>query len=318
MSGVQAATSSPPEHGCPMGENISAIQTRRAARSSFSMDDGRTGTVPVSTVTVIARRRCRRIMVPHIQRPTRAKKATQRAALNSIAHKIASTPPNTGRNNELNNGAFTMGHMVASGWIAHATVEARLFDAATTCGLVQDDGQRSVLATINGIDAGGKEPHAPLANREEYCGPNDAEPFNEGSPKFRHGKPSGSSGSFEGSDVNQKRTTLQSARASTYKMEAIDWLWPNRFALGKLGLIVGLPEEGKGQLLCYIAAQVTSANGQWPCDEGAATMATSSCLLPRIILATQSCRDSPLLVPIWNASRLSRWFAPVTTKECSV
>src|SRR5262249_36875203 len=31
-----------------------------------------------------------------------------------------------------------------------------------------------------------------------------------------------------------------------------------------------LPEEGKGQLLCYIAAQVTSPNGRWPCDEGAA------------------------------------------------
>jgi hypothetical protein len=46
-----------------------------------------------------------------------------RAALNRIAHKIASTPPNTGRNNELNNGAVTMGHMVAAGWIGRATVE---------------------------------------------------------------------------------------------------------------------------------------------------------------------------------------------------
>jgi putative DNA primase/helicase len=76
-------------------------------------------------------------------------------------------------------------------------------------------------------------------------------------------------------DTNQKEneqpiTTLESARASTYKMEAIEWLWPNRFARGKVGLLVGLPEEGKGQILCYIAAQVTSPVGRWPCDEGAA------------------------------------------------
>jgi hypothetical protein len=52
-------------------------------------------------------------------------------------------------------------------------------------------------------------------------------------------------------------------------MEALDWLWDNRFALGKVGLIVGLPDEGKGQLLSYIAAQVTNA-GYWPIEEGQA------------------------------------------------
>jgi hypothetical protein len=96
-----------------------------------------------------------------------------RTALNNVAHKIASTLPNTGRNNELNNGAFTMGHMVAAGWIGRATVEGRLFDAAAICGLVKDDGQRHVLATIkSGLDAGAKEPHAPLPDRDEYRGPN--------------------------------------------------------------------------------------------------------------------------------------------------
>ena len=52
-------------------------------------------------------------------------------------------------------------------------------------------------------------------------------------------------------------------------MTSIHWLWPNRFASGKLGLITGLPDEGKGQLLWYIIAQVTTG-GEWPCDEGAA------------------------------------------------
>jgi hypothetical protein len=62
---------------------------------------------------------------------------------------------------------------------------------------------------------------------------------------------------------------LESTRASEVPMTAVEWLWPSRFALGKLGLIVGLPDEGKGQVLCYIAAQITKVGpGIWPCGEG--------------------------------------------------
>jgi putative DNA primase/helicase len=63
--------------------------------------------------------------------------------------------------------------------------------------------------------------------------------------------------------------TLEGVRASGIKMAAIQWLWPDRFALGKLGLLVGLPDEGKGQILADIAARVTRG-GEWPCDEGRA------------------------------------------------
>ena len=48
-------------------------------------------------------------------------------------------------------------------------------------------------------------------------------------------------------------------RASSFEMEALDWLWPDRFALGKVGLIAGLPDEGKGQLLCYMMAKSPAA-----------------------------------------------------------
>jgi hypothetical protein len=51
-------------------------------------------------------------------------------------------------------------------------------------------------------------------------------------------------------------------------MRAIQWLWPNRFAIGKLGIIAGLPDEGKGQILCYMAAKVTGTDPLWPCNEG--------------------------------------------------
>jgi hypothetical protein len=62
---------------------------------------------------------------------------------------------------------------------------------------------------------------------------------------------------------------LQSICAAKVKMRAIDWLWPYRFAFGKLGIIAGLPDEGKGQIIAYIIAMITTA-GLWPCDEGCA------------------------------------------------
>jgi hypothetical protein len=57
--------------------------------------------------------------------------------------------------------------------------------------------------------------------------------------------------------------------ASEAELRAIEWLWPDRFALGKIGLLVGLPDEGKGQILYDIAARVTRGE-LWPCDEGQA------------------------------------------------
>jgi hypothetical protein len=63
--------------------------------------------------------------------------------------------------------------------------------------------------------------------------------------------------------------TLESIRADCVEVTSIRWLWPGRFAFGKLGLITGLPDEGKGQLLWYIIATVTTG-GSFPCGEGRA------------------------------------------------
>jgi AAA domain len=71
--------------------------------------------------------------------------------------------------------------------------------------------------------------------------------------------------------AKSQNETLESARASSVAMKAVSWLWPNRFAIGKLGIAAGLPDEGKGQILCYIAARITSkTDKQWPCNEGVA------------------------------------------------
>ena len=65
----------------------------------------------------------------------------------------------------------------------------------------------------------------------------------------------------------QGKAELESVLVSDVEMHAIDWLWPGRFAIGKIGVIAGLPDEGKGQILCYIAGRIT--RGQtWPIAEG--------------------------------------------------
>jgi hypothetical protein len=64
--------------------------------------------------------------------------------------------------------------------------------------------------------------------------------------------------------------TLDSIRASLVEMDDVEWLWANRFALGKIGIIAGLPDEGKGNLLAYIAARCTNSALSWPINEGCA------------------------------------------------
>jgi RecA-family ATPase len=57
--------------------------------------------------------------------------------------------------------------------------------------------------------------------------------------------------------------------ASDLEMCGVDWLWPGRFALGKIGLVAGLPNYGKGQIAAFLAAAVTAAI-ELPCEEGGA------------------------------------------------
>jgi hypothetical protein len=72
-------------------------------------------------------------------------------------------------------------------------------------------------------------------------------------------------------DMARPPLALRSVRASSVEMRAIEWLWPNRFAIGKLGLLVGMPDLGKGQILADMAARVTNKElNEWPCSEGCA------------------------------------------------
>lgn len=60
--------------------------------------------------------------------------------------------------------------------------------------------------------------------------------------------------------------------------EPVRWLWPGRFALGKLSLIAGEPGLGKSFLTLDMAARVSRDDG-WPCDKGTTSTAGGVVLL---------------------------------------
>ncbi len=92
------------------------------------------------------------------------------AALEGCARELAGTASG-GRNNRLNELAFRLGTMIARGWLSRGDVERDLYAAAEACGLVKDDTARAVRATIrSGLDAGEKQPHPDLQDREFSSG----------------------------------------------------------------------------------------------------------------------------------------------------
>jgi putative DNA primase/helicase len=69
--------------------------------------------------------------------------------------------------------------------------------------------------------------------------------------------------------ANQASDELESCVAASLDMQGIEWFWPGRFARGKLALLAGLPDKGKGQVCAYLAAAAT-ASIALPCSEGIA------------------------------------------------
>ena len=95
-------------------------------------------------------------------------------------------------------------------------------------------------------------------------------------------------------DQAPKFNVLASVNAADVEIEDYDWVWPGRFALKKIGLIVGLPDEGKGLVFSDIAARITRGD-LWPCGEGQAPLGNiimlsaeddvSDTIVPRLLAA---------------------------------
>ena len=76
---------------------------------------------------------------------------------------------------------------------------------------------------------------------------------------------------------------IEHRRASEIEMIPIRWLWPNRFAFGKVSILAGHPKLGKSQVTASIAA-VATTGGKFPVDR-------TDC--PRVGVAILSAEDDP-------------------------
>src|SRR5262249_37283238 len=156
-----------------------------------------------------------------------------RSALKDECATLAAMPKNSGRNNALNRAAFNLSQLVAGGGLDENTVREHLFAAAEACGLVAEDGAASVRATIeSGAKVGRTQPRKA--------------PEHNGAQRARADQ--------TGDQHSDEDDDLVTADAADLEMQGLDWLWPDRFARGKFGLIAGLPDMGKGQITAFIAA----------------------------------------------------------------
>jgi DNA polymerase len=116
---------------------------------------------------------------------------------------------------------------------------------------------------------------------------------------------------------------LESQRAANVSIVALEWLWPDRFVIGKLGIIAGLPDEGKGLLIADMAARVTRGLA-WPCKEGIAPQGNVILLsaeddprdttVPRLIAAGADL-DRIEIVAMVRSQNEARMFSLVTDLE---
>jgi putative DNA primase/helicase len=158
-----------------------------------------------------------------------------------------------------------------------------LFAAAEACGLVAEDGAASVRATVeSGARAGLQQPRrAPVHGDDQ-----------------------------DNAQGDNQDDELRTTAAAVLEMRGITWLWPGRLALGKIGLIAGLPDYGKGQIAAFIVAAVTAAI-ELPCGEGNAPQGNviwfnaeddaRDTVLPRLVAAGAD----PKLVHFVNGARIA-------------
>ena len=81
-------------------------------------------------------------------------------ALRNERERVASAARGT-RNNTLNRAAFSLGQLVGGGVLSRDCVESELLEAADVSGLLADDGEVAVRATIrSGLEAGERDPRS--------------------------------------------------------------------------------------------------------------------------------------------------------------
>jgi putative DNA primase/helicase len=98
--------------------------------------------------------------------------------------------------------------------------------------------------------------------------------------------------------IRPTKSGLISHRASEIAPKNVEWLWPERIALGKVTLIAGDPGLGKSQISADIAAR-TSTGDHWPNNEGRAPQGS-------VIILNAEDDEADTIVPRLMAARADR------------
>jgi putative DNA primase/helicase len=193
--------------------------------------------------------------------------AYARAALEQECDAVATTPRGC-RNDTLNRAAFNLFQLVAAGELNRNEVIAQLTAAADKCGLITDDGEKAVAATIaSGARAGERHPRR-APDDGESASESEARAGNEtkAEPEAEAAASSASDSGTAPPPPSGRHVAL--THASAIVQRPVEWLWRPRLARGKIALIAGDPGVGKSSLLADIVARI-SAGTLWP-DSGTA------------------------------------------------
>ena len=184
--------------------------------------------------------------------PDKRQAAYLEAVLTRQADELAGMRPDSGRNYAVYLAGLKCGSFVAGAGMDEAQVVARLTDAAQRCGLVADDGPKSVAASIqSGLLNGRQNPRAvPPAKGDDLSwvgarvdlATGEVLEASQDDPGEQH-------------DTGTRRLVL--VAADSIKPRPVFWLWDGRLALGTLGLLAGREGLGKSTLGYWTAARVT-------------------------------------------------------------
>jgi hypothetical protein len=166
--------------------------------------------------------------------------------------------PVGGRHHRLCQLGYAAGGLIANGLLERAAVEASLYAACESNGLVGDDGPVSVERTlVDVIEAGTAAPWVPddLPDTATWRGRPQGHRIDRGQPpKERQPDTPGDVAHKGDSGV----LTAGLVRLSDVQPECVQWLWPARIPLGKVSLLDGDPGLGKSLMTLDLTARATT------------------------------------------------------------
>lgn len=218
-----------------------------------------------------AARRAREAAIAPPPRPPRRTNASTvdiyvETAVRAEVDVLARMLPDTGRNQQLNTSAFSLGQLVGAGVLDRSTAESELINAARACGLDQDrkgGGMRGVRATLkSGLESGIKQPRDMSdVGQESSAAPKQSSTGKK--PASQGKKP------FDPGDDSDDAKTLKLRQLSGVKSRVPMWVWEygdkGRIQLGTLSMFAGKPSAGKSTAVRWFAARLSKGElpGVW-------------------------------------------------------